>query len=794
MSYLKDREIWLSSVPTGNPPAGYVWVFIQNSVFVVRDSSGVDKIMATTTGTVTNATSASYVEYSNVANKPALISGSSQVSYTGLSNTPAGIVSGSTQVSFNGITDKPALVSSSAQIVGYNVFATTGSNQFNGSQAVTGSLTVTGQVVAQTLNVQQVTSSIVYSSGSNIFGNSLGNTQQFTGSLQVSGSSHYVLGDLGIGTTSPQAGLQIEKYGSKFDGDVQYNQPSGNVFFSATGTVANQDNWIGIRGNYNSSSGTSNLLLQANYRDVNSQAGHYISSKATAFGTADFIIGKLVTSTSTSTPPTLVPQLTIVSSGAATFASSVTATIFDSTSNAFRFSGNNALSLVSLNTQNVVKINAAGYWGAQLVGANDKGILVNNVGNVVIGTTSSGALLRPLNIVPATDIPQLYLVQSNNDAGGWMFRAAVDGHFRIISYQGSESPKLTIRYDTGNVGIGTDSPNTKLQIEDGFISTYHNINANGAGYGVQFYTNGGGSKNTIAAIEISQDSTARSGNMIFSTSNAGAPSPRMIILSGGNVGIGTTNPGEQLELSKATYPTVKLIETTDNFQGYLQYHSEANEFRLVAVTSHPLVFSTTDTERMRITTGGRTLLLGSSSSPYENSARALLELNHTGSALLGLRIGGSERAYFYHNNSHLYIEQMLAGASIYVISVSAGVYLTAGGTSWTSNSDERLKNINGNIENAVDKLMTLRTVNYSWKNDQNQKQNLGLIAQDVEKVFPQVIDLNKLPSKPNQEQEDNTEYLGVRYQELIPVLVKAIQELKSENDNLKSRLEVLEQS
>jgi hypothetical protein len=175
---------------------------------------------------VTGATTASYVEYNNVANKPALVSGSSQITYSGLSGVPAGIVSGSsqvtysgltgipsgivsgssqvtysgltgipagivsgsTQVSFNGITDKPALVSSSAQIVGYGVFATTGSNQFNGSQAITGSLTVTGQVVAQTLNVQQVTSSIVYSSGSNIFGNTLGNIQQFTGSVSVTGS------------------------------------------------------------------------------------------------------------------------------------------------------------------------------------------------------------------------------------------------------------------------------------------------------------------------------------------------------------------------------------------------------------------------------------------------------------------------------------------------------------------------------------------------------------------------------------------------------------------------------
>jgi hypothetical protein len=90
-------------------------------------------------------------------------------------------------------------VSSSAQITGYNIFATTGSNQFDGSQAITGSLTVTGQVVAQTLNVQQVTSSIVYSSGSNVFGNSLGNTQQFTGSVSVTGSLA-VAGALSSGT------------------------------------------------------------------------------------------------------------------------------------------------------------------------------------------------------------------------------------------------------------------------------------------------------------------------------------------------------------------------------------------------------------------------------------------------------------------------------------------------------------------------------------------------------------------------------------------------------------------
>jgi hypothetical protein len=116
-----------------------------------------------------------------------------------------------------------------------------GSLKVTGNSVMTGSLTVTGQVIAQTLNVQQVTSSIIYSSGSNVFGNSLANTQQFTGSVSVTGSlsvnntpavlgsgtTNYVTkfttagtvgnsgifesgGNVGIGTTSPGYGLDIQ--------------------------------------------------------------------------------------------------------------------------------------------------------------------------------------------------------------------------------------------------------------------------------------------------------------------------------------------------------------------------------------------------------------------------------------------------------------------------------------------------------------------------------------------------------------------------------------------------------
>jgi hypothetical protein len=84
------------------------------------------------------------------------------------------------------------------------VYATTGSNSFRATQSITGSLTVTGQIVAQTLNVQQVTSSIVFSSGSNTFGCDLNSRQTFTGSM-------FVTGGLTVNTTGPE--LQVNNNG-----------------------------------------------------------------------------------------------------------------------------------------------------------------------------------------------------------------------------------------------------------------------------------------------------------------------------------------------------------------------------------------------------------------------------------------------------------------------------------------------------------------------------------------------------------------------------------------------------
>ena len=68
----------------------------------------------------------------------------------------------------------------------------------------------------------------------------------------------------------------------------------------------------------------------------------------------------------------------------------------------------------------------------------------------------------------------------------------------------------------------------------------------------------------------------------------------------GNVGIGTASPSEQLTLSRATYPTIKLIETTDSASLNFQYHSADKDFRIKSISNHALTFGTNDIERIRI--------------------------------------------------------------------------------------------------------------------------------------------------------------------------------------------------
>ncbi len=133
----------------------------------------------------------------------------------------------------------------------------------------------------------------------------------------VNGENHLVLtnsGNVGIGTTNPVSGLSVTKSGTLFFADSVWMQPSGNTLITARG-ASGQDNWMGIGGHYYATSGSANLLLQANFGDLGSVVGHYISSTATGIGSSYFSIGRMIAGGGIGTPAAKQPQLNIDVSG-----------------------------------------------------------------------------------------------------------------------------------------------------------------------------------------------------------------------------------------------------------------------------------------------------------------------------------------------------------------------------------------------------------------------------------------------------------------------------------------------
>lgn len=346
-----------------------------------------------------------------------------------------------------------------SQLVLNGTYATTGSNTFAGIQTVNSNLVVTGSITAQTLVVQTVTSSVVYSSGSNVFGNNVANTQVFTGSMNLTGS-------LTVVTTGTE--------------------------FQVTSTGVRIGNVIGDAHNITGSVGISGSLTGV----------------------------------------------------AATFSGQVDGTIINSTSNAFRFSGNNAISLVSLNSQNVIKINAAGYWGVQLVGANDQGILINNTGAIGIKVTPSA----------------------------W----------------GSNMSSLQI-------GTG------------GVLNNFTGAN-NNFGVGVNFYDNGAGSQLRIytggtSKIDFSEDAILFSNATSNSAGTTISFNERMRIFGSGDIRI-NFNPGggNGLYFNDTTSNAVMFYIVPAIFVGSSPY----NRNRFIAANSSNISFETSVAERMRIGTLGFT--------------------------------------------------------------------------------------------------------------------------------------------------------------------------------------------
>ncbi|MBP6235976.1 MAG: tail fiber domain-containing protein [Saprospiraceae bacterium] len=97
-----------------------------------------------------------------------------------------------------------------------------------------------------------------------------------------------------------------------------------------------------------------------------------------------------------------------------------------------------------------------------------------------------------------------------------------------------------------------------------------------------------------------------------------------------------------------------------------------------------------------------------------------------------------------------------------------------------STSDLRLKKNIRNIESALEKVKKIRPVLFDWKDNPTAINQFGFIAQEINKVLPEVVNHDKV-----------SDYFSVDYTEIIPVLTKAIQEQQTMIDDQNKKIEAL---
>ena len=382
-----------------------------------------------------------------------------------------------------------------------------------------------------------------------------------------------------------------------------------------------------------------------------------------------------------------------------------------------------------------------------------------NVGTAVVtGLTVTGASIASINAGTATISGNLTL--SGGTANGVLY---LNGS--KVATSGS-----ALAFDGTNLGVGTASPVARLDLFKTSNDTVSRTNAVGAF----------GDYASLGAGLLLQQTLSSPYGFALQAANAAnsVQFPLLLNPSGGNVGIGTASPAEKLEVAgniKSTGNTVSVVPSTNTGSAsFLSTNASGNFFHsidnstgaafgagayarvLYSSGAYPMVFFTNDTERARITSGGNLLvgttsqLIGFGKSITLAGSSYTLEINQ-------------DRIFFNAPTFYILDEN------------SVGVKLDEGTTSWAAQSDERTKVIIEPIVNAVEKVLSLRSVIGRYKTDEENTRRSFLIAQDVQAVLPEAVSANN----------DDGGKLNLRYTEVIPLLVAAIKELKAEISALK---------
>jgi hypothetical protein len=403
-------------------------------------------------------------------------------------------------------------------------------------------------------------------------------------------------------------------------------------------------------------------------------------------------------------------------------------------------------------------------------------VIYDDGANVGIGTNSP---VNKLDVVGNINVNDTSFFRYNGDtgligsgtgiSGGTSTQLGIRAANDILFATGGASERMRIDA-SGRVGIGTSSPAYELDIQSTSpVLRIKNTTAPATGGTSSLLFEGINNFSGVSQSFINSIQAGNSGvtSLAFGTSGStdATATERMRIDASGNVGIGTSSPtnlgagNTSLDVTGSAGAGLTMKGTT--VTGELIALDAAGGLFISTKTNHPLIFRTNDVEKMRITSGGD-VLIGAT------TGAGKITVSDTGNHI---HINNSARA-----STDFWNLDVASTNRFYIVNqAGTGVYINSGGTSWVGSSDLRLKNIHSQITGGLSSICQLNPVKYSWKNDEENTQYIGLIAQEVEAVIPDVVS------------EDDNGYKGIVYTELIPVLISAIQELKAEIETLKSQ-------
>jgi hypothetical protein len=424
-------------------------------------------------------------------------------------------------------TDVASITSSAASITAINsytasqnilngTYATTGSNTFKNPQTINSNLIVTGSITAQTLVVQTVTSSVIYSSGSNVFGNNIANTQVMTGSVTVTGSLAVVTNgtEFQVGATGVNFGNALTD-SHVISGSVRIN-PSG-LFISSSGNIGIGTILPNAYSGYTTltiNNTTTGAVLDLN-RSGTRTGTFYADTSGVGIGSLiatnlDIFTGNSYINFQTSGSERM--RITAAGNvGIGTSSPAAKLTVVKSTRSS------------TLGASSVLQISDASAAG-QAVGDRAE----------INFYTNSDSL--PGNLQHAT-IGIIKTSTSGNETA--------DLYFATSTLGGSPVERLRIT-SGGNIGLGTTTPDQKLTIAangttNGLISFKDSAGT------TQNFIGQGNATGDIISTSATNDLCIRTqgGNFLFALSNIEIAR----LTGGGNLGLGVTSLSYKLQLS-----------------------------------------------------------------------------------------------------------------------------------------------------------------------------------------------------------------------------------------------------